>query len=268
MRNRILTSLLLFGIAGFVLHYGKLPMFLWVLFVGIACAYELIQMGKKNGVSAKPIVVYTMVTAAITSAYLPMTTGLWTHPMVMASAFLCLMLCILELVKKRVLFSQTTWAYTFRIVLFVSLTCPYIYLVRDTHQGFSHVLFALLVIWSTDILALLGGKLFGKTPLTPISPKKTVEGSLIGLLSSVIFSSLYIFLSIRHSGMYANLPVYIALAAILSIMAQAGDLHESLVKRHMKVKDSSNLLPGHGGVYDRADSTLFVMPLFFYLLQF
>ena len=67
---------------------------------------------------------------------------------------------------------------------------------------------------------------------------------------------------------HMNVLIYTAFAVVVSLLAQGGDLHESLVKRRMQVKDSSGLLPGHGGVYDRADSTLFVMPLVFYLLHY
>lgn len=267
MKNRIITGLLLLGIAIFVIYYGDLPMYLWVSFVGIACAYELVQMAKKSAVSPYAVPVYGAVALAITSAYHPVTQVLWWHPVMMVAAISVLVLAVVELWQKKLFFADTRWAMTCRIALFVSLTSPYIYLVRVGGDGVFHILFFLLIIWTTDILALLGGRRFGKTPLSPISPNKTLEGSLIGFFCGVTISFVYIFVFVFYFNMHLDVMIYVGLAIVASIMAQVGDLHESLVKRRMQVKDSSALLPGHGGVYDRADSTLFVMPLVFYLLQ-
>lgn len=268
MRNRVITAFALLGIAILVINYGQLPMMLWVLFVGINCAHELIQMAKKNKIHPYRLPIYATVTAAIASTYLPMTKSLWTHPAMMGLSMFVLIFALFELWKKKIFFAQNKWVMTLRISLFVSLTSPYIYLVRDGKEGILHIIFCLLIIWSTDVLALLGGRLFGKTPLSPISPNKTREGSIIGFLGSVIISWVYILVVFAYFGIHMEFLMYTGLAVVVSLVAQVGDLHESLVKRRMQVKDSSNILPGHGGVYDRADSTLFVMPLVFYLLNY
>ena len=118
-----------------------------------------------------------------------------------------------------------------------------------------------MLIWVCDIAALFGGRAFGRTPLSALSPKKTVEGSVIGFVVSLIAAGIII-----H---HCHLPTwpYLILGAFVVIISQMGDLHESLVKRYFGVKDSSNILPGHGGIYDRADSTMFVMPLLFYFFN-
>ena len=268
MQNRVITAFLLLGIAIFVIYYGQLPMYLWVSFVGLACAYELIQMAKKNTTTPYEIPIYAAVACAITSAYLPMTQGLWRSPAMMIAAMSVLAFSFFELWHKKLFFTQTRWAMTWRIAAFVSLTSPYIYLVRQGNDGVLHISFFLLIIWATDVLALFGGRFFGKTPLSDISPNKTREGSLIGFLGSVIVSLVYIIVVYVYFDIHMNVLIYTAFAVVVSLLAQGGDLHESLVKRRMQVKDSSGLLPGHGGVYDRADSTLFVMPLVFDLLHY
>ena len=268
MRNRVITALLLLGIAIFVIYYGQLPMYLWVSFVGLACAYELIQMDKKNTATPYAIPIYVTVAVAITSAYLPMTQHVWLSPVMMIAAMSVLAFSFFELWQKKLFFTQTRWAMTWRIALFVSLTSPYIYLIRQGENGILHIGFFLLIIWASDVFALFGGRLFGKTPLSPISPNKTREGAVIGFLGSVTFSLVYIIVVYVYFNIHMNVVIYAALAVLASLVAQGGDLHESLVKRRMQVKDSSRLLPGHGGVYDRADSTLFVMPLVFYLLHY
>lgn len=118
------------------------------------------------------------------------------------------------------------------------------------------VCFPLVVTWVCDTAAMLGGRTFGGPKLSPVvSPGKTRSGALAGvvgaLLVAPIFSAL-LDLSIGRA---------LAIAAVLSVVGQVGDLAESLFKREAGVKDSSQLLPGHGGILDRLDSLYFVMPV-------
>jgi phosphatidate cytidylyltransferase len=123
----------------------------------------------------------------------------------------------------------------------------------------------LILVWISDSMAFFGGKTFGKHRLAEkISPKKTWEGSIIGFSATVI-ASIIIGLYFHNSG---QIWFYLSLGIITGAFAQIGDLFESYLKRSVKVKDSSNLIPGHGGVLDRFDSILFVVPavyIFLYL---
>lgn len=123
----------------------------------------------------------------------------------------------------------------------------------------------LVLVWVSDSMAFFGGKLFGKHKMAEsISPKKTWEGSVIGF-TAVILASLVIW---RFFGTSESIFFYITVGVITGVFAQIGDLFESYLKRIVKVKDSSNLIPGHGGVLDRFDSILFVVPavyIFIYL---
>ena len=113
--------------------------------------------------------------------------------------------------------------------------------------------------WICDSAALFGGMRFGKHKLAPlVSPKKTIEGSLCGALSSLV-TGLVIWLIFRFT---YPIPLWLCLVTSLlaSTMGQIGDLAESLLKRMIGVKDFSNLIPGHGGMFDRADSLLFSIP--------
>ncbi len=109
----------------------------------------------------------------------------------------------------------------------------------------------LLLVWTGDTLAYYGGKRFGRNPLSPLSPKKTREGFLIGLLATTLAAPLLAHLF--------GLPTDRALVmgAVVGIAAPVGDLLESFLKRELGVKDLGSLLPGHGGVLDRCDSLLF-----------
>ena len=117
-----------------------------------------------------------------------------------------------------------------------------------------------MIVWITDSGAYLIGRKLGKHKLAPhVSPNKTWEGSIGGSLVSVIVVGLYLaFSPVKFA---YGLPIMLLLTVVLSVGGQIGDLIESAFKRHYGVKDSGKILPGHGGILDRFDSLLFVLPL-------
>ena len=133
------------------------------------------------------------------------------------------------------------------------------------------LLLPVLVTWASDIGAYAVGRTMGKHKLIPsVSPGKTVEGSIGGLVASMLVAWVYTQFVLHSSHLGFRYPPTGALVfgAIVSVAAQIGDLAESLFKREAGMKDSSNLIPGHGGVLDRFDSLLFVMPVSFVLLNY
>jgi phosphatidate cytidylyltransferase len=131
------------------------------------------------------------------------------------------------------------------------------------------VMFPILLTWATDVGAYAFGRMFGAHKLMPsVSPGKTVEGAVGGLLLSVVIGWLYVRFLLHPLAQLALLPLAtIVFAICVSVVAQIGDLAESLLKREAGVKDSSTLIPGHGGVLDRFDSLLFVLPVAALLLH-
>lgn len=125
--------------------------------------------------------------------------------------------------------------------------------------GFTTLLYGMLIVWITDSGAYLIGRKIGKHKLAPkVSPNKTWEGSIGGTLSAVIIAAVYLYF---FPVGYDNYPLMLLATLFLSIMGQLGDLIESSLKRYYGVKDSGKILPGHGGILDRFDSMLLVMPL-------
>ena len=127
------------------------------------------------------------------------------------------------------------------------------------NEGLWLVIFVFLIVVATDIGGYYFGSKFGKHKLSPvISPKKTIEGALGATLCAVLVALAGVF--------YTKLTLFEAVFAglLVTISAQLGDLSESLVKRDAGVKDSSNILPGHGGIMDRADGYLFALPVAYY----
>lgn len=127
----------------------------------------------------------------------------------------------------------------------------------------NYAIICLVMVWVSDTFAFFGGKLFGKHKLAErISPKKTWEGSIIGFIfvliaGVVIWKFFYNDMTLLH---------WLSIAVIVGVFAQIGDLFESSLKRTVKVKDSSNLIPGHGGALDRFDSILFAVPALYIFL--
>lgn len=153
-------------------------------------------------------------------------------------------------------------ALTFFGLLMISLPLQYLHLIREEH-GPTGLYFLLWVVFSGDTGAFLIGKLMGRHKMLPVaSPKKTWEGAVGGLLSACLMS-----LAARAL-FFPSLSAVAAMcfALVIHSAAQIGDGLESLFKRAAGVKDSSNLLPGHGGFLDRLDSLILSVPLFYYLL--
>ena len=132
------------------------------------------------------------------------------------------------------------------------------------------VMLPIALTWATDTGAYFFGRTFGRHKLIPsVSPGKTVEGAIGGVVLAVIAAWLYVTFLLRPVAQLTMLPTGLTIFAILvSVIAQIGDLAESLFKRDAGVKDSSTLLPGHGGILDRFDSLLFVLPSAYVLLGY
>ena len=135
----------------------------------------------------------------------------------------------------------------------------------DYSLGFSFVIVAFALTWCYDTGAFFVGSWLGKHQILPsVSPGKTYEGAIGGVLCSIVG-----FLIMRSTiAAYITVPAGVGLAVACSIVAQLGDLCESMIKRDVKIKDSSKTIPGHGGVLDRFDSLLFTAPLIYYFLKY
>jgi phosphatidate cytidylyltransferase len=128
--------------------------------------------------------------------------------------------------------------------------------------------FPMTLTWMGDTFAYFGGRAFGRRKLIPaVSPAKTVEGALSGVIGTTIVGAVY---ALVIFGMWLGVPVSVGMGALIGLIvspiAQVGDLAESLLKREAGVKDSGTLLPGHGGVLDRFDALFFSIPVTYWLL--
>lgn len=127
--------------------------------------------------------------------------------------------------------------------------------------------FVLISSWGSDVFAYCIGKKFGKHKFTKISPNKTIEGSIAGIIGAVILGIIYSILCNTLWGTGINYILVGIIVAVLSLVGQIGDLAASSIKRYCEIKDFSDLIPGHGGMLDRIDSIIFVLPFAFLLLS-
>ncbi|WP_156289095.1 phosphatidate cytidylyltransferase [Oceanobacillus salinisoli] len=175
-----------------------------------------------------------------------------------------LLLAYTVLVKNKFTFDHV--GFILLATFYVGIGFFYLIETRDGSrvEGLKNIFFAFLIVWSTDTGAYLFGRAFGKRKLWPtISPNKTVEGAVGGIILACVVAGIFHLITPFPHNMLAVILVTIA----ASIFGQVGDLVESALKRNYGVKDSGNILPGHGGILDRFDSLLFVIPLL-HIIQF
>ena len=142
--------------------------------------------------------------------------------------------------------------YIFGIVYFLSFAFSTI--ITEAKLDIYKCIYIFLIAFITDTYAYIGGCLIGKHKLTEISPKKTIEGSIVGCIAGGIIGSFYYYTFVGGT----NLITVIIMSFTLTILSEIGDLVFSSIKRYFNKKDYSNLIPGHGGILDRFDSVIFV----------
>ena len=145
----------------------------------------------------------------------------------------------------------------------------YIYRIREMHNGGYYVVLIFICSWGNDTLAYCVGRLLGKHKMSPVlSPKKSIEGLVGGILGAGLLGMIYGFF-VRENLMHVkSIPLYLfIICAVGAIPAVIGDLAASAIKRNNDVKDYGKLIPGHGGVLDRFDSMIFTAPLVYLLIS-
>ena len=154
-------------------------------------------------------------------------------------------------------------------VVYVAVMLSFIYLTRNLPDGKFLVWLIFLCSWGCDTCAYCVGMLIGKHKLAPIlSPKKSIEGGIGGILGAALIGVLY-GLAINYWGnAAADILEYAIIGAVGGAISQIGDLAASAIKRYHNIKDYGKLIPGHGGILDRFDSVIFTAPIIFYLSLF
>ena len=167
---------------------------------------------------------------------------------------------IYELIKLRVFSLQSLLAF---ILIVTAILCLYLYELER-----SLILIAVMISVATDAFAFFAGKVLGRNKIFPIiSPNKTLEGTIGGVVSSVVINSLMITLIFQNSLKTLDVIMLSLMIFISAVAAVFGDLLISSIKRQANLKDTGSLIPGHGGLLDRIDSHILCIPVFFVLYE-
>lgn len=186
--------------------------------------------------------------------------------LLLAAFLLVLMTCYVAGYPRYSIKQITACFFGFFYVPFL-LGC--IYQIRLMRSGVYLVWLVFIGSWGSDTCAYCAGRLFGKHKAFPVlSPKKSWEGCVGGVLGAALIGFLYAWIFRSHIRTPMNPVVLVPLVAgISSVFAQIGDLAASAIKREKQIKDYGTLIPGHGGILDRFDSVIFIAPAVYYLLQ-
>ena len=159
-------------------------------------------------------------------------------------------------------------AITVFSLIYIPFMFSFVKLILMMPLGRVLIWFVFLGAFASDVSAYFIGTKFGKTKLCPdISPKKTVEGSIGGIIGVVLSYAVLTYIANRYFGMTLQYGYTLMAGVIAGIAGQFGDLSASAIKRYCNVKDFGNLIPGHGGILDRFDSILFVAPVIYMFLK-
>lgn len=153
-------------------------------------------------------------------------------------------------------------------LIYVAIMMSYIYQLRMLPNGGEYVVLIFIAAWGTDTCAYCAGMLFGKHKMAPIlSPKKTIEGAVGGLLGTALLGALYGFFIGRGLRLSFNpTTIFPVVCIIAGAVSMVGDLAASAIKRNFEIKDYGTLIPGHGGILDRFDSIIIVAPIVYLVL--
>ena len=182
-------------------------------------------------------------------------------------SILFLMLLMVTYVIAFPKYSTEQIALAFMGLFYVSIMLSYIYRVRMLDDGLIIVWLIFIGAWGSDTCAYLVGMLIGKHKFAPVlSPKKSIEGCIGGILGAGLLGAAYAAVVQRLlTGIDNPILVFALIGAASSVISQVGDLAASAIKRNHDVKDYGNLIPGHGGVLDRFDSIIFTAPIVYYM---
>lgn len=262
MKQRIISAFFGIILLVAVMLGGNVVFDIAVVLISSMAIYEVISaIGlKRNGIMM------------LTSVCLPVLVMVMSHihrGYIFSVVYLFITVCLLLMLFTRGKYKFDEIAKYIAVSVIITLSFIHISFVRWFENGIICVFIIFIGSWITDTCAYFTGMAIGKHKLAPkISPKKTIEGSIGGIVGVTVIIIAYTFICANIINMSVNIFSLIAIGLLSGVLSQFGDLCASIIKREHNVKDFGNIMPGHGGVMDRFDSFLFVAPAVYYVLEF
>ena len=255
LRTRAISAAILIPIVGAAVYFGGLFYLALVLVVAMLAGWEYLAMMRRTEAATSAVLALGLIALLIIDAQWPALSARWWAPQVAVLAALTL-----HVFRANGQGSLTGWGLTIAGGSYLGYSLAHFVRLRGGPDGLYWVALAFLGTWITDTGAYFVGRTVGRRPFFPrISPKKTLEGAFGGLVAGVaammLLGAWWLDLSAVNG---------LLLGILLALGATFGDLAESVLKRQVGIKDSGDLIPGHGGMLDRVDSLLFVVPIVYY----
>ena len=266
MKERIISSCVLVPIIIGAALYGGLP---FLAVVMIICGFSAWEFGRifdqHDGIRTPLFLLVLSVLVLILARWF---IGIGASHRTLTFCIMAAMLCGTVLCEQDVPKSALSFVVLTTGMVYIGWLGGYMISLRQLPDGAVKFLLVMFMVWANDVGAFFTGRAFGKHKMFRIvSPKKTWEGFVGGIFFTMLVAALARFLipTVRD---IMSLTDILLLSAAVSISGPLGDYGESMIKRCYGVKDSSNLIPGHGGFFDRFDSCFFAMPVAYYVFEF
>ena len=273
MKQRVISGAVLLIIIGLVFWGIYTPVF--GVFFGLLSAMASFEILRVAKIENKEVFALSMAFAFIVPLYIE-----YGFKVPFGIAILIFIFALLLIMLAN---HENTKFEHIAVAVYSSIFIPFCFssflLVRDLYKMYpleinkNHALFLVVIgiscSWLTDTCAYFFGVTFGKHKMTPIiSPKKSVEGAIGGVLGCLALNMLilYLFNTYTFEAPFISYSMFAFISIVLSCASMCGDLVASVIKRNYGAKDYSNLIPGHGGIMDRFDSCLFVMPILYIVI--
>lgn len=262
--TRLLSGIVLLAAAALLFVVGDIWLVIALGILSLVGVYELFRIW---GMEKHPLAIVTYVaTVGCYAMFIDYPFNLGLHEIMPIIALLALLtVYVIRYPKDHI--NQV--AKSIFALIYVPVMMSFIYLLREFEMGEWLIWLVLISSWGADTCAYCVGKLIGKHHFSELSPKKTIEGCVGGIVGAALIAFGYAWFVPEELGEYFILDVRIMLpvvAAISALISQIGDLSASAIKRNYEVKDYGKIIPGHGGVLDRFDSVIFVAPFIYILL--
>ncbi|MDP0492738.1 MAG: phosphatidate cytidylyltransferase [Fusobacterium sp. JB021] len=267
MLNRILVAILGIPLLIYIFYMGGFPLLVFtngIIGIGLYEFYKMaedfgnkpyLKIGILTGLTIPNLIYFLSPSESSLILFLPL-------------VFLFILLMALRVIKNEIENTSRDIGITILGIFYVSILFSHILLLGKMPNGGKLILLIQAAVWVCDSAAYFVGMNFGrkffKEGFSIISPKKSKEGAIGGIIFTMIA---VIILNNQFNIIKGNIFLILLLGLIISIVAQIGDLAESMFKREFKIKDSGKLLGEHGGILDRFDSMIFVLPVVYNLLK-
>lgn len=271
MKQRVISAFVALIVLAVCLCFFETPVIYFI--VGAISALAVFELLYSTGYIKNKVVLSLFLTYTFAFPFLHVET-VKPYMLLIGVLYITFIGLIFLIMHDKIPFTNMCTAFILSLIVPASLSVLIVIRGRFAPDGIFCCLLVLGGGWLSDVGAYFGGTFFGKHKLAPkISPKKTVEGALFGILTTVLGFLLmgFIYTQVRllifNDVIYVSYTVLACSAVICSVIGMVGDLFASAIKRQTGIKDYGNIMPGHGGVMDRFDSVLFVAPVLYFIMS-